>query len=250
MEFTTCLSLILAAAGAGVVNALAGGGTLLTFPALTAIVPAVVANGTSTVALMPGSFASILGYRRELQKVRRWAAILCLPSIAGGLIGVELVIRFPNYFDRLVPWLILIATMMFIAQPLVARIARTGHKPWPTWLALLVQFLISIYGGYFGAGMGIVMLAVYAFMGMPDIHTMNAVKSVQAVVINVVAAIGFIRVNLVVWQYSLIMAVAAIIGGYYGAHYGRRLNRSVVRGIVIGIGLTLSAFYFGKRYFT
>lgn len=249
MDYSTYLSLIVAAAAAGVVNAIAGGGTLLTFPALTAVVPAVVANGTSAVALMPGSFASILGYRRELQKVRRWAAILCIPSILGGLIGVELVIRFPNQFDRLVPWLILSATVMFLAQPFVARVARTGHKPWPLGLALTVQFLISIYGGYFGAGMGIVMLAVYAFMGMPDIHTMNAVKTVQAVVINVVAAIGFVRVNLVVWEYSLIMAAAAIVGGYFGAHYGRRLNRSVVRGIVIGIGLTLSAYYFGKRYF-
>jgi uncharacterized membrane protein YfcA len=244
MEFTTTASLVLAAVAAGVVNALAGGGTLLTFPALLAVMPAPLANGTSSVALMPGSFASIFGYRQELRGVRGWAAVLTLPSIAGGTLGVELVIRSPDAFTRLVPWLILTATLLFIAQPFVARLARGPHAAWPRWLVVVVQFVIAIYGGYFGAGMGIVMLAVYSFMGMPNIHAMNAVKTVQAALINVVAAVGFTRVGLVDWQTGAVMAGAAIAGGYYGAHYGRRLSPALVRGIVIGIGLTLSARYF------
>src|SRR5204862_5807109 len=134
----TYVSLVLAAAGAGAVNSLAGGGTLLTFPALTSMgLPGVVANGTSTVALMPGSFASVLGFRRELVAVRRWAMVLAIPSAIGGLIGVMLLTQLDKrVFENLVPWLILTATLLFVSQPLVSRVTRTTHRPWPIGRAI------------------------------------------------------------------------------------------------------------------
>ncbi len=240
-------TLILAALAAGAVNALAGGGTLLTFPALTAVLPAVVANGTSTVALLPGSLASVWGFRRELKLVRRWALLLAVPSLLGGLVGVELVTQLdPKYFARLVPWLILTATLLFLSQPLVARITNAAHRPWPLPIMLAVQFAVAIYGGYFGAGIGIIMLAAFSYFGMTNIHEMNAVKTVQAVLVNAVAAIEFIRSGNVVWHYTLIMAVAAIVGGYLGAYFGRRMNRTLVRWVVIAIGLTLVTYYFAR----
>jgi uncharacterized protein len=244
---TTYGALIFASLAAGAVNALAGGGTLLTFPALNAVLPAVVANGTSTTALMPGSLASVWGFRRELKPVRRWAMLLAIPSLVGGLIGVELVTQLdPKYFARLVPWLILLATLLFLSQPLVSRLTNVAHRPWPLPAVLAIQFAVAIYGGYFGAGIGIIMLAVFSFYGMTDIHEMNAVKTVQAVLVNVVAAAEFVRSGNVVWRYALVMAVAAIIGGYLGAYFGRRLNRSLVRWIVVAIGLSLSAYYFSR----
>lgn len=239
--------LILAAVSAGAINALAGGGTLLTFPSLHAVLPAVFANGTSTVALMPGSLASVWGFRRELRSVKHWARILAAPSLIGGLVGVKLVTQLDaTYFERLVPWLILMATLLFVMQPLAARLTDMAHRAWPIGVVLLVQLAVAVYGGYFGAGIGIIMLAVFSYYGMHDIHEMNAVKTVQAVLINVVAAIEFIRTGFVDWHFAGVMAVGAMIGGYLGAHFGRRLNRTLVRWIVVGIGLGLSVYYFSR----
>lgn len=245
---TTYLPLVATALAAGAINALAGGGTLLTFPALMAAgVSPAFANGTSTVALVPGSLASVFGYRRELQVSQQWARLLSLPSLLGGLTGSLLVTRLPErHFARLVPWLILTATVLFLVQPAFARLTRTAHRAWPTWLVLLAQFATAVYGGYFGAGIGIIMLATLSFLGIGDIHQMNAVKTVQAVLINVVAAAIFIFDRFVHWPFAMAMAIAAIVGGFLGAHYGRRLNRNLVRGIVIGIGICLTVYYFTR----
>lgn len=243
------VTLLLAAVAAGVINALAGGGTLLTFPALTAVVPAIVANGTSTVALMPGSIASVWGYRREIGEVRSWVWLLALPSLIGGLVGSLLVTLLPpSVFDALVPWLILGATLLFLFQPVVARLTRTTHAPWPPAVLVALQLPIAIYGGYFGAGMGILVLASLAFMGLHDIHQMNGVKTVQAVLVNFVAAAEFIRAGVVHWPFAVTMMAGAIVGGFLGAHYGRRLNRNLVRGLVVVVGLCLSAYYFSRRF--
>lgn len=243
----TYLPLIGSALAAGVINALAGGGTLLTFPALTVLISPALANGTSTVALMPGSFASAWGYRRESKEVRHWAYLLIVPSLLGSLTGTLLVTRLPaKYFENSVPWLILTATLLFTLQPMMARISRREHRPWPMWLLFTVQFFTAVYGGYFGAGMGIIVLATLSFMGVGDIHQMNGVKTVIAIFVNLLAAIIFIVEDFVVWKYALPMAVAAIVGGYFGAHFGRKLNRSLVRGIVIGIGGCLTVYYFTR----
>src|SRR6516165_2154514 len=179
----------LAALAAGVVNSIAGGGTLLTFPALLTVVSPVVANGTSTVALVPGSLSAVWGFRRDLHAVRRWVALLILPSVAGGLLGSLLVTRLPSrYFDALVPWLILTAALLFLVQPLMARRVETSAKSAPRHGAvapvIVAQFFVAVYGGYFGAGIGILMLSALGLMGLSDINAMNALKNLLAACIN------------------------------------------------------------------
>ena len=245
-----CVSAFLA----GIVNSIAGGGTLLTFPTLMAILPAVEANATSTFALVPGSIAGAWGYRREMASSGKWVVLLLAPSLLGGLVGTLLVTELdPKYFQRTVPYLILLATLLFMSQPLVGRwlgIGKSQAEPKRTTLVALVifQFFVAIYGGYFGAGIGILMLSALSLMGVTDIHRMNALKTLLAGCINTVSVLVFICYGKVDWQYGLAMAAAAIVGGYAGASVARRMNRTLVRWIVIGIGLTLSAYYFLKQF--
>jgi uncharacterized membrane protein YfcA len=250
----TYLLLCLAALLAGVMNSIAGGGTLLTFPALLRVVSPVVANATSTVALVPGSLAGAWGYRKEMHETRRWASLLVGPSLAGGALGSLLVTRLPEtYFAALVPWLILLAAVLFLIQPAVTRWAGTAHDQSPPSRLTLVavaffQFLVGVYGGYFGAGIGILMLSSLGLMGLTDIHHMNALKTFLAACINGVAVIIFIRERVVDWPYALIMAAAAIAGGYLGARVARVLNRQLVRWIVVLIGFGLAGYFFYKQW--
>ena len=229
--------LCLAAAAAGAVNSIAGGGTLLTFPALFAFLTAttgseatasVLANGTSTVALFPGSVAGIWGYRHEVAQSRRWLWLLTGPSLLGGLFGSLLVILLPpEMFADLVPWLILTAAMLFALQPTIAGWFGVGQPhcrrrpPVPSLVVAGFQFLIGIYGGYFGAGIGILMLSSLAMMGLADIHIMNGLKTVLASCINGVAAAVFIVGGKVDWPAAIAMAIAAMLGGYCGARVAR-----------------------------
>jgi uncharacterized protein len=251
---------------AGVMNSVAGGGTLLTFPALFAVFAplgpqqaAAFANGTSTVALMPGSIAGSVGYRKELWECRRFVLRMILPSLVGGYVGATLVGRDKDSFAVLVPWLILTAALLFVIQaPLAKWVKRRaaaataqGELPgepeagWTTQMFVIgFQFLVAVYGGYFGAGIGILMLSALGFMGVGDIHRMNAVKTLLAAGINAAAVVVFVRDDLVNWAYALPMAAAAILGGYFGARVARRLPASYVRYAVIAIGFGLSAYYF------
>lgn len=252
--------LCLSAAAGGAVNAVAGGGTLLTFPTLFAAlgssdVASVMANGTSTVALFPGSLAALAGYRREIYDSWDWAKLLVLPSIAGGLIGAMLVVALPaSSFKLLVPWLILTAALLFTLQPQIARWTGIGSAPASgarrtTLGGLVFQTLVAIYGGYFGAGIGILMLSALALMGMSDIHRMNAVKTVLASIINGMAVVVFIGAREVHWPFAIAMSIASIVGGYVAAHTARRLDRRLVRGVVIAIGFGLASYYFYKQFF-
>ena len=252
-----CLCVV--AAVAGVINSVAGGGTLLTFPALIAVLggdatAAVIANATSTVALFPGSLAGMAAYRRELGEAQRWARRLFLPSLLGGLIGSLLLMRLPaESFKMLVPWLILTAASLFWLQPRVARwigMATTAGdvEPRHVGLVIVLQFCIAIYGGYFGAGIGILMLASLAVMGLHDIHQMNGLKTLLGSSINGVAVVVFIASGKVNWWFALSMAVAAIVGGYGGAHVARRLDRNFVRRVVVFIGFALASYYFYQQY--
>jgi uncharacterized membrane protein YfcA len=250
---TTYLLLCLSAFGAGVVNAIAGGGTLLTFPTLLGVVSPVVANGTSTVALVPGSLASAWGYRRELNATRGWMVLLVGPSLVGGVVGSLLVTRLEEaYFKALIPWLILTAALLFLLQPVVNRltrgeVARSHASAWSRTGAILFQFLVAVYGGYFGAGIGILMLSSLSLMGLPDIHEMNALKSFLAICINGVSVGVFVIEGKVAWEYALVMAGAAILGGYFGARLALLLRPGLVRWIVTGIGFGLAGyFFFGK----
>jgi uncharacterized protein len=237
--------LIFVAAGvAGAINSVAGGGTLLSFPALIWLgVPSIAANATSTIALWPGSLGSVWGYRRELRGTERRLYVLVAPSLLGGLIGAVLVYRTPpQVFDRLVPVLILFATCLFMAQePLQRRLrlTATDGTSWLSW-AVLFQFGVGLYGGYFGAGIGILMLAALSLMGYTDIHHMNGVKSVLAVCINGIAAAYFATTGLVVWSDAAVMAVGAILGGVAGAGVARRLGQSTVRALIVAIGLSMA----------
>ena len=246
--------LFLAAAAffAGAMNAIAGGGTLLTFPALLAVISPVLANGTSTMALLPGSIASAFAYRKELSKVRPMLMLLIAPSFFGGICGALLVTRFPEkVFAALVPWLLLLAaTLLMLQRPVARWIGAHPHdKPAASTKAAVIafQFLVAIYGGYFGAGIGILMLSSLAFMGIADIHEMNALKAVLASVINGISAVVFMLDGAVVWKYAPVMIVFSVLGGYAGARVARRLSQQVVRSIVIAIGLGVAAYSFYKN---
>jgi uncharacterized membrane protein YfcA len=254
---------------AGGINALAGGGTLLTFPALSGVLAYshtrsmadVLANGTSTIALMPASIASAWGFRRETYELRSYLLWLVPPSFIGGVLGAWLLVRFPNEFSHLVPWLILTAAVLFTIQPSLGRWLASRHKRAAdglrtavTWRSLAamtaLQLLIAIYGGYFGAGIGILMLSGLGLMGLSDMHQMNGLKSVLASVINGVAVAVFIVHGNVVWPYAALMVGTSIAGGYLAAHYSRRIPSRYVRYLVIVIGFLLAAWYFGRTYWT
>jgi uncharacterized membrane protein YfcA len=233
--------------GAGMINSVAGGGTLLSFPTLIWLgVPSVAANATSTVALWPGSLGSVWGYRRELREADRGLYALSVPSLVGGLAGAMLMARTPTeVFDRLVPFLIFFATCLLAAQEAIQRwfdlsaIHTNARTPWLSW-AMLFQAGVGLYGGYFGAGIGILMLAALGLMGHTDIHRMNAVKNVLAVCINGVAAAYFAVSGLVRWQDAAVMAVGAIVGGVGGAGLARRMGRTVVRRLIIAVGFGMA----------
>ena len=237
-----------AAVVAGAINSVAGGGTLVSFPTLVWLgVPAIAANATNAVALWPGSLGSAWAYRREMRGVDRRVYALVIPSLVGGMAGAILLYRTPtDVFDRLVPILILFATCLFMAQePLQRRFKLTAsHTPshpgfWLSW-AMLFQLLVGLYGGYFGAGIGILMLAALGLMGHTDIHEMNGVKNLLALCINGIAAAYFISAGLVVWRDALVMAAGAVVGGVGGAGLARSIGRTAVRRIVIAIGLAMA----------
>jgi uncharacterized membrane protein YfcA len=232
---------------AGMINSVAGGGTLLSFPTLIWLgVPSIAANATSTVALWPGSLGSAWGYRRELRGVDSSLSALAVPSLLGGLIGAMLLYRTPTeVFDRLVPLLIFFATCLLAGQEAIQRrfdlsaIHTNARSPWLSW-AMVFQGAVGIYGGYFGAGIGILMLAALSLMGHTDIHRMNAIKNVLAVCINGVAAVYFIASGLVRWDDALVMGVGAVVGGVGGAGLARRMGRTTVRRLIIGIGFAMA----------
>jgi len=239
---------------AGAINSVAGGGTLVSFPALIWLgLNSVAANATSTVAIWPGTVGSAWGYRRELGKAEPRFRVLIVPSLVGGLAGA-LLLRWtpPAIFDKLVPFLILFATLLLMAQETVQRMLGTGdaeahHST--KWLvgALLFQLGVGIYGGYFGAGIGILMLAALSILGLQDIHEMNSLKVVFGGSINGIAAVYFVWANMVKWQYVLLMAVAAILGGWGGAGTARKMGRTAVRRIVIAIGFGMAISLFVKK---
>lgn len=249
------LLLVAVAFGAGVMNAMAGGGTILTFPFLIFLgLPAIAANATSTVALLPGAMASLFGYRQEVREHRHWLKTLFLPSLIGGAIGSVLLLRTPEkIFEHLAPLLVLFATVLFTVQGLVSRWMAPGktldEKPGVgRWvLASLLQLGVAIYGGYFGAGIGILMLALLGFLGMSNIHAANGLKNFFGTCINAVAAGYFILKGAVVWPAALVTVVGAILGGYAGARFARRIGKEKARAAVVVIGLLVTALLFWQR---
>jgi len=232
---------------AGAVNAVAGGGTLLTFPSLLTLLSPVSANATSTMALFPGSLAGAWGYRKELAVAKHHLVRLLPPSLLGGIIGSLLVIRLPEkVFANLVPWLLIAASSLLMLQRPVMRWLGThpSAEPTPRTVGVIVffQFLVGIYGGYFGAGIGILMLSSLAFMGIENIHEMNAVKNILAASMNGVTLVIFAYSGVIVWKYAAIMAVMTIAGGYAGARIARKTKPEYVRAFVIFIGFAVAIY--------
>jgi uncharacterized protein len=244
---------------AGAINSLAGGGTLVSFPALLWLGRApIVANATNTLALCPGALAAMAAFRNDLAPIRRWMLLIVPPSLAGGLIGALLLLRTPErIFAALVPWLILFATLLFATQgPIVAgvrrfrrehaeRPTRTGPRSsaWPYIVAF--EFLVAIYGGYFGAGIGIMTLAALGLVGFTDIHHMVSLRNFAAFCINGIAAAYFVKHGAVIWPDALVMIVGQVAGGYGGARVARRLGRTFMRRavVVIGVAMALSLLF-------
>ncbi|MEO7319604.1 MAG: sulfite exporter TauE/SafE family protein [Chthoniobacteraceae bacterium] len=247
-----CLAAVAALAGA--INAIAGGGTLLTFPALLFFGTApIVANATSTVALVIGTAGSIFGFRQYLCIIWPWLIRFALVSAAGGWLGSLLLTRTSDRaFVKLVPFLILFATVLFLAQGAFRRFAGIGGEPSVhqrhVWVAVLFQFAVSVYGGYFGAGIGILMLASLGFLGLRDIHQMNALKNALGSIINLVAAAWFIASGLIDWPKAGVMTAGALVGYFIGAHFSQRIPQVATRRLITGIGFTISAVMFYRQF--
>lgn len=239
-------ALIASSAAAGVMNAMAGGGTILTYPTLLFLgESAITANATSTVALWPGAASSLFGYREDVLAHSGWLKTLFLPSLLGGALGAALLLATPSQsFERLAPFLILFATVLFMLRGAVSRWTGTAGKaedtPGRRTLAVVFQFFVGVYGGYFGAGIGILMLAVLGFMGLSNIHAANGLKNFFAMCINGVAAAYFIWRGAVVWPAALIMIVGSIVGGYWGARFARRIGQERARLAVVVIGFLIA----------
>jgi uncharacterized membrane protein YfcA len=234
---------------AGIVNSIAGGGTLLTFPALIAAgLSPIVANATSTVALLPAALSSMVAYRGELTGATRWASLFAVPSLVGGAIGAALLLHTSNAaFNHIVPWLVFGATALFLTQRPLLRLVRGSASVrtdddalmarMPSLALLTGQLLVGIYGGYFGAGIGILMLASLGLMGFTNIHRMNGLKNWGGFCMNLVAALTFAVSGIVRWPVALGMAVGSIAGGYVGARAALRVPQEMVRGAVAVVGV-------------
>jgi uncharacterized protein len=252
VHFSHPLFLFLAALFAGLLNAVAGGGSFISFPALlfTGMAP-IAANATNTAALFPGTIASTVAYRNAFTpQARRLLPPLLFTGIVGGVLGALILVNAPqSTFMRLVPWMLLAATLLFLAGPRITawvrRRAAAGKTSRPLTIAgFFLALLISIYIGYFGAGVGILLLSLLALLGMEDIHAMNGLKTLLVSVVNGVAMITFMFAKTIIWPQAILMIVGSLIGGYAGAHYAQKMNPRHVRWIVIAVGFGMAAYFF------
>ncbi|HEX4382200.1 MAG TPA: sulfite exporter TauE/SafE family protein [Myxococcales bacterium] len=245
-------NLLLAGVGfvAGVMNAIAGGGTFVTFPALVfAGVPSVAANATSTVALFPGAFASAWAYREDFRPMEGMSPKKLLPlSLAGGIAGAVLLLLTPqSTFDFVIPWLLLLGTLAFAFGKQAGAALRSKVRLGPGVL-ICCQLVLAVYGGYFGGAVGLLMIAMWSLFGVADLHAMNAAKALQVGSLNAVAVTVFIFAGKVFWPQALTMAVAAILGGYFGARVGRKLPQVAVRIVINCVNVTMTAIFFWRLY--
>lgn len=248
--------LFIAALIAGGINSVAGGGSFVSFPTLLFVgIPSVKANATNTVALWPGQPASVWAYRHEFRSLpRRVLVPLTVTGIIGGFLGAYvLLITPPATFMKLVPWLLLIATLIFTMSGRITcwvrqRAEHGEHHEFATGRGIILQTFIAFYLGYFGAGAGILILAMLALLGMDHIHTMNALKAWLTTVSNGVAMVLFaLSPHVVYWPQAILMIIGAMMGGYFGAYFARKTKPEYVRAIVIVIGFTLTAYFFARQ---
>ncbi len=254
LHLSQAIFLFFAAVIAGTLNAVAGGGTFVSFPALLFTgMPAVEANATNTVALWPGLAASTGAYLKRLDVPRRLLVPLLLTSVVGGLAGSLLLLKTPQHmFMHLVPWLLLCGTLLFaFGNKIRAAAGKTAIvDDWrkTSWRVITVtsiaELLVATYGGYFGAGIGFMLLGMLAALGIRDIHAMGAIRTLLSVVINAAAVLTFILAGAVFWPHCVVMIAGALVGGWFGAHYAQKADPQKVRRVVIAIGVAMSAYYF------
>jgi uncharacterized membrane protein YfcA len=254
VSFHSAVFLFFAAAVGGGLNAVAGGGSFVAFPALlfTGVAP-VAANATNTLALWIGVTASGGAYRKKLKLSKRVAVPLIATSVVGGIGGALLLIKTPaQTFLQVLPWLMLAATLLFtFGKHLTGKISAgvgQGASTKALTGASIFEFVVSIYGGYFGGGIGIMNLAMLAAMGMTDIHEMNALKVLLGAVINGVATVMFVVLGAIVWPQAMVMTVGATVGGYASAHYAQKLPQSWIRGLVIVVGFAMTGYFFVRAW--
>lgn len=243
------LLLFVAGIVTGVMNAVAGGGSFIAFPALLLVgIPAIPANVTTTVATVPGQFASVWAYRHDIRAATQFDIRLLLAvSVAGGLVGAAILLATPSVvFAGLLPWLMLLATAIFAFGNFAPKTVLQ-HFTLGTRGVLIAQFAIAVYGGYFGAGIGFMMLAALTLYGMRDIHAMNGLKLVLALCMTVVSSIAFAYAGKVYWPEALLMCVATLIGGYAGAHGAKRVKPALVKAFVVVLGTGLTVYFFLHR---
>ena len=248
-------ALVLFAIGAvaSAVNAVAGGGSLLTYPTLTLGLglPGKIANATSSVGLFPGALAGAIGFRGQFGRTAKYLRSLVLPSLVGSVAGSLLLLNSSNrVFDRVIPWLILTAALLLILQPSVRRWAGKHEDAaiMPAAAGWIVQLIVGVYGGYFGAGMGIMMLAAFSLYMEGTVHEINAVKNVLGLVINATCSAVFLFQGVARWHLSLVMVAGALVGGYAAARVSQRLAADPLRKAIAVFGLAMSAYYFYRAY--
>ena len=233
----------------GAANAVAGGGTFLTFGAMTLVgLPPIVANATSSVTQLPGYITSTLAYWTDIRHFWRGALLLCLISALGALAGSLILLALSNpSFRALVPWLLIAATALFAAGPWLKPAAGPEHRASVgSLMGSLAQFATAVYGGFFGAGMGVMMLATLGLTQAGDYHRLNALKNMLSIVIAVVAILVFVSGGVVAWPQAIVMIPGVALGGYAGVWIAKRVPQGLVRGFVVAVGLFLAFYYFTK----
>ncbi len=232
------------------INAVAGGGSLVSFPFLTVGIglKEVVANATNSVGLFPGSFAGGVGFSNLFEKTGRYLKVLVAPTVVGSVVGAWLLLTTPNeVFRKIIPVLILLASLLLLLQPQVKKLV--GHKQaLPTWAGVVLQLLVSVYGGYFGAGMGIMMLACFALYIEGNVHELNAVKNWLSLLVNFSCSIVFLLKGLVVIEVALCVVVGALIGGFAAARVSQRFDPNRLRLAIAGYGIVMTGFFAYRAY--
>jgi uncharacterized membrane protein YfcA len=255
--------LFFAAVLAGTINSVAGGGSFITFPALIFTgIPPIPANATNTAAVWPGTVASTVAYRKSFtRQARQLLPALTITGIIGGILGARILLITPQAtFMRIVPWLLLGATLLFLFSPRITAWIRAranlkagesvGGSGTPRSMmagVLFLELIVSMYVGYFGAGVGILFLSLLALMGLEDIHTLNGMKTLLVSIVNGTALLTFVFAHVIVWPQAVLMLVGALIGGYGGAWVAQKMNPQHIRWLVIAIGFAMSAYFFLRK---
>lgn len=241
---------VIGAIAAGI-NTVAGGGSLISFPFLTlgAQIPSLQANATNSASLWPGSLTGALGFKDLLHKTKRYFGVLAAPTLAGSVLGAWLLTISPaKTFDSVIPFLILLASILLVAQPKIKALAKKHDRPTPVWVGVIIQFLVATYGGYFGAGMGLMMLGSFALYMEGNIHELNAVKNWLGLLINLVASIFLAVKGLVLWGPFLALTAGSLLGGFYAAKYSQRIDSEKLRYIIAAYGFAMTAYFFWRAF--